>query len=333
MRADETYTPGRRYVGPDEHMRLMVRVARMYHEQGMRQAEIADHLHVSQPRVSRLLKRALEVGVVRTTVSEPAGVFTELERALERTYGLSEAVVVDPGGDDGGRALGSAAATYLETTLIGGESVGISSWSSSLLSAVDALRPSNVRVADTVIQLVGGVGESQVQVEATRLLTRLASATGAEPIFLPAPGLLGSAAARESLMSDVSVLSVASRWPQLTMALVGIGATEPSPLLRSSGNAISDEDQAALRRSGAVGDVCLRYFDENGEAVQTDFDDRVIGVSPEVLRGIPRRVGVAGGIRKAAAIRGALVGGWINVLITDVATARLLVEAEGPAAS
>lgn len=317
----------RRYSAGDEHTRLMVRIARMYHEQGLRQADIARELHVSQPRVSRLLKRAGEVGIVRTTVSEPAGVFTELERRLEARYGVAEVVVVDPGTDaDELRSLGSAAATYLETTLTGGDSIGISSWSASLLAAVDALRPSTAPVASTVVQLVGGVGESRVQVDATRLLTRLAAATGAEPIFLPAPGLLGSAAARDSLMADASVLNVASRWPQLTIALVGIGTTEPSPLLRSSGNAITEDDQERLRASGAVGDVCLRFFDADGAPVLTGFDERVIGITPEALRAIPRRIAVAGGVRKAPAIRGALLGGWVNVLITDVETARALAE-------
>ncbi|GMA32484.1 MarR family transcriptional regulator [Litorihabitans aurantiacus] len=76
----------------------MARVARMYHSRGMRQADIAAELHVSQPRVSRLLKRAVEVGIVHTIVSLPPGVHTDLEEELERAYGLEQAVVVDAGG-------------------------------------------------------------------------------------------------------------------------------------------------------------------------------------------------------------------------------------------
>ena len=83
---------------PDDLYRLMAKIARMYHERGMRQSEIAAELHVSQPRVSRLLKRAAEVGIVRTTISLPPGVHTDLEEALEKRYGLAEAVVVDAGG-------------------------------------------------------------------------------------------------------------------------------------------------------------------------------------------------------------------------------------------
>jgi DNA-binding transcriptional regulator LsrR (DeoR family) len=42
-------------------------------------------------------------------------------------------------------------------------------------------------------------------------------------------------------------------------------------------------------------------------------------------------VAVAGGRRKYAAIRAALRGGWLNVLITDLGVARRLVE-EQPSA-
>lgn len=308
----------------------MAKVARMYHERGLRQSEIAAELHISQPRVSRLLKRAVELGVVRITISVPSGVHTDLEDALEARFGLAEAVVTDTGSsdaDDEGsveRALGAAAAVYLETTLIGGDSIGISSWSSTLLAAVEAMRPSTGQVVEEVVQLVGGVGDPRVQVEATRLLSSFASATGATPVFLPAPGLLGSSQARESLMGDPSVTQVTAHWAALTTALVGIGTLDPSPLLRSSGNGISDADQDQLRTLGAVGDVCLRFFDAEGAPVASGLDERVIGVSAADLRRIPRRIAVAGGVRKVSAIRGALRGGWANVLVTDVTAAQVL---------
>ncbi|GAA3803401.1 DNA-binding transcriptional regulator [Cellulomonas soli] len=308
----------------------MAKVARMYHERGLRQSEIAAELHISQPRVSRLLKRAVELGVVRITISVPSGVHTDLEDALEARFGLAEAVVTDTGSsdaDDEGsveRALGAAAAVYLETTLIGGDSIGISSWSSTLLAAVEAMRPSTGQVVEEVVQLVGGVGDPRVQVEATRLLSSFASATGATPVFLPAPGLLGSSQARESLMGDPSVTQVTAHWAALTTALVGIGTLDPSPLLRSSGNGISDADQDQLRTLGAVGDVCLRFFDAEGVPVASGLDERVIGVSAADLRRIPRRIAVAGGVRKVSAIRGALRGGWANVLVTDVTAAQVL---------
>jgi DNA-binding transcriptional regulator LsrR (DeoR family) len=312
----------------DDQLRLMAKVARMYHERGMRQSQIADELHVSQPRVSRLLKRATDLGIVRTTVALPAGVHTDVEEALEARYGIREAVVVDAGGSEEGvtRALGGAAATYLETSLTGGDTVGISSWSATLLAAVESMRPSRAPVVDQVVQVVGGIGDPVVQLQATRLLGTLASCTGATPVFMPTPGLLGTPAARDSLAADPSVADVMHLWERLTMVLVGIGSLEPSELLRESGNALAPHDQEVLRDAGAVGDVCLRFFDPAGDLVATEVDQRVMGIPPDRLRAVPRRVAVAGGARKHSAIRAALLGGWVNVLVTDLDEARRLLE-------
>ena len=85
-------------------------------------------------------------------------------------------------------------------------------------------------------------------------------------------------------------------------------------MLQSSGNIFSEKELEALGERGAVGDVCLRFFDAEGRPVASDVDRRVIGVTLEQLRSIDRSVGVAGGERKYEAIRGAVLGSWVNVL-------------------
>lgn len=64
---------------PATQLRLLTKVARMYHERGLRQPQIAGQLNISQPRVSRLLKQASELGIVQVSVVTPAGVYAELE--------------------------------------------------------------------------------------------------------------------------------------------------------------------------------------------------------------------------------------------------------------
>jgi DNA-binding transcriptional regulator LsrR (DeoR family) len=314
----------------DGQLRLITKVARMYHERGVRQVDIADTLHISQARVSRLLKRAAELGIVRTVVAVAPGVHTEIEEALEERYGLSEALVVDVEGTDNEiiAGLGSAGATYLETTLTGGERIGISSWSQTLLAVVDRMRPFRVSGAERVVQLMGGFGNSSVQTQGNRLLTEFARLVGATAIFVPAPALVGSRTVRESLLNDPAMESVAKDWANLTMAIAGIGSLPPSPLLRASGNAADLADQDRLHAAGAVGDVCQRFFDSDGELVPSALDDRVVGIDADTLRETPRRVGIAGGESKHKAISAAVRGKWVNVLITDTATAAALLKRE-----
>ncbi len=309
-----------------DRLRLLTKVARLYHEKGVRQPEIAAQLHLSQARVSRLLKEAAERGIIRTVVVPPAGVHADLEDLVAAKYALRDVVVVDVEGSaaDTLSALGSGAAAYLDSTLIGGDVIGVSSWSATLLAAVEVMRPKRTQVADSVVQVVGGVGSPAVQMQATRLTGRLAEVTGGAPVFIPSPGLVGSSALREALMADPGVQAVLQMWSQLTVSLVGIGTLEPSPLLRRSGNSLAPEEQEELRREGAVGDVCLRYFDARGAAVESSFDQRVIGIGREDLLRVPRRIGVAGGEEKTDAVRAAVLGGWVNILITDLEVARAL---------
>ena len=61
------------------------------------------------------------------------------------------------------------------------------------------------------------------------------------------------------------------------------------------------------------------------------LDDRVVGIDANTLRKIPRRIGIAGGQSKHSAIHAAVTGGWVNVLITDTATAAALLQFEAAA--
>jgi DNA-binding transcriptional regulator LsrR (DeoR family) len=309
----------------------MTKVARLYHEHGVRQPEIARRLHISQARVSRVLKSAQEAGIVRTVVVVPAGVQTELEEALEQRYGLRDAVVVDcfDDSDDGViYDLGVAAAAYLEATMTGGDVVGISSWSSTLLAAVDAMRPLARSGAERALQLFGGVGNPAAEGHAARLTQRFAELSGARPTFLLAPGIASSREVRDALLQDQFVTAALEELDDVTLALVGIGSLEPSTLLQRSGNIVPEAELAELGRLGAVGDICLRFYDAQGHHVPSEVDERVIGITLDQLRNVERCVGIAGGPRKYEAIRGALLGGLVNVLITDHVTAERLIADE-----
>ncbi|MER5647242.1 sugar-binding domain-containing protein [Streptosporangium sp. NPDC002524] len=374
------------------HLRLLARVARMYHEQGMRQPEIAAALGISQPRVSRLLKEAIARGVVRTVVALPEGVHTELEERLQRRYALRDAVVVDTGGTTGDVALASAAAFYFGTTFRCGDVIGVSSRSGILPAAVDRMHSRNTQAADRVVQVVGDLGGPGARGHAARLISRLAGVTRARPVFAPSAGVAGTPTARDALLRDPAVAEVTAQWRELTVVLVDIGSLEPpllppplppgsgdtgrerppgsdSPLGHADrelapgsghavgpadrerppgtgsplghavdpagrdlppgtgsplGHDVDPADREELRSLGAVGDVCLRFFDAGGDPVDSAFDRRVVGIGADTLRSVGRRVAVAGGEREHAAIRAALRGGWVNVLITDVEVARHL---------
>ena len=284
-------------------------------------------LNLSQARVSRLLRRAAELGIVRTVVVVAQGVHTDIEEALEEQVRLRRSGRRRRrrhGERDIIAGLGSAGASYLEATLTGGDRIGISTWSQTPVGRrTDASFP-HPTAAASVMQLIGGIGAPSAQAEANRLIGELAQLLGATATFVPAPGLVGNRTMREGLLNDAAMESISKEWPRLTMVLAGIGSLPPSPLLRASGNAADLADQDRLHAAGAVGDVCLRFFDSAGTLVPSDLDDRVVGIDADTLRSIPRRIGIAGGQSKHKAIHAAVRGGWVSVLITDTGTAAAL---------
>ena len=106
-------------------------------------------------------------------------------------------------------------------------------------------------------------------------------------------------------------------------------------MLAASGNVFSPQELEMLRARGAVGDICLRFFDADRQAgLDAARRSRHQHRAASSCGACDRVVGIAGGHRKTAAIRGALRGGLVNVLITDRGTAERLVqpvEAERPA--
>ncbi len=314
-------------------LRLVARVARLYFVEQLKQVDIAERLHISQASISRLLQRARDEGIVRISVEPPRGTFPELEEQLCHRFGLSEAIIADCDDDRDEHILariGEAAAHYVETTLHDGEVIGISSWSESLLRTVDNIHPLKRVAAKSVVQILGGMGDPSVQAHANHLTGRLARLTQATPVLLATQGVAGSAEARNALLQDHFVQACMAQFSDVTMALVGVGAREPSKLLRDSGNVFTGSELQDLERLGAVGDICLHFFDQDGKAIESPFNDRVIGITLAELRNVPRVVAVAGGRRKWRALRAALRGRLIDVLITDGFTGRALAEDVAP---
>ncbi len=305
----------------------MSRVAYLYHTRHLKQSQIAQQLDLSQATISRLLRRAERDKIVKTTVNIPTNIHTELEDELCSKFGLKSAIVVhcDDESDEAViHHIGSAAAYYVETTLGRKEVVGLSSWSSALLAMVDAMHPLARASEAKVVQILGGMGEPSAEMYAARITERFAALVQGEPVYLPAPGVARSGEIRRELETDVYVNEALNCFERITFAIVGIGSIEPSKLLASSGNVFSANELSALQQAGAVGDICLRFYDASGRQVALPLDQRVVSIRLQQLVKANRVLALAGGKRKIEAIRGALAGGLVNIVITDQRTAAAL---------
>jgi DNA-binding transcriptional regulator LsrR (DeoR family) len=297
-----------------DELRLVARVASLYFVDGMKQADIAARLHISQAGISRLLQRARDAGIVRITVAPPQGTFPDTEEELCMRFGLSDAIVADCDAEEDAHILtriGAAAALYVETTLRDGDVVGVAPWSEPLVRMVQSMHPVRRASARAVVPLLHDSGNARMQARAEQLVARLARLTHATP----AP------------LTDCPTEATRGRFSEVTMALVGIGALGRSDALRDGDVVLDEGRREELEHLEAVGGICLNFFDANGAACAWSFGASMSGITLAELRGVPRVIAVAGGRHKWRAIRAALRGRLIDVLITDRFTGRVLLDA------
>ncbi|WP_083933909.1 sugar-binding domain-containing protein [Sciscionella marina] len=74
--------------------------------------------------------------------------------------------------------------------------------------------------------------------------------------------------------------------------------------------------------TGAYGEVSGRLFDAAGEPVYADVGDRVIGISAERSRAVPRTITSSFGPECETATRAAVAVGFVHPLVTDDELAR-----------
>ncbi len=307
---------------------LATKIAVLYYERNMSQTDIAKQLGISQAKVSRLLKLAQDLGIVRIIVRKPIENYLYLEEKLKEIYELKDVVVtrgVKQNENQTIQNIAQAASFYLETEIKKDDVIGIACLSEVLYHTIVCMAPFNYPTNCEVVQILGGVGDPSTEIHALQLTKRLSEILNGKIFLLPAPALVSSSKAKDILLNDPIIKETISKFNELTLVITGIGALQPSQLLQKIGNIFKKEELNLLKENGAVGEICLHFFDEKGKPVKTELDDRVIGISIDQLRKVGRVIGIAGDERKHKAIRGALRGKLVNILITDHLTAEFLI--------
>ncbi|MEW1807654.1 sugar-binding transcriptional regulator [Pseudarthrobacter sp. NPDC080039] len=304
---------------------LLARAARLYYVEGRSQAEVATAIGVSRSNVSRVLAAAREQGIVEIRINDSFDRDPQLEQELQRAFGLLECRVASRNDFQSPLLqVGGLGASWVKENLPDAGSIALS-WGSSVQAVVDSVEAEPIHTGLQVLPLIGGLSIVDAAADGNVLVRSLALKLGADDARLHAPAVVGSQESRDTFLREPSIRNVLDAACKAEFALVGIGSV-------GSGASASIIDAmqftpAELEQflaSGAVGDCCTRFFDEHGAPVDSPADGRVVSIDLHALRNIKRVVGVATGANKASGVRGAILGGFIDVLIIDSALAAAL---------
>ena len=300
-------------------------VARRFYLEGQSKLEIADELGLNRWKVARMIEEARRSGLVHIEIRLPAAIDAELSDRLAHAYGLRRAIVLDTPDDPSSQLradLGQVAAALLSEIAGPNDVIGLA-WGRTL-GAMTAALGDLPRCA--VVQLTGAVSAVSVDENSQELVRRVAEVTGGTPYPIYAPMVVSDRATAAALRSQREVAEALDWHSRVTIAVVAVGSWEPpdSQLY----NYLAPADRDRLYEAGVRAEVCASFISREGSEVPTDLRDRIIAITGDKLRKIPEIVVVAGGAIKAGAIGSVLRGGFATTLVTDVAVARHLLEAE-----
>jgi len=307
--------------------RDILKICYLYYQEEKTQEEISELFGVSRFKISRTLKEAKRKGYVTITINDPRDDLTEIEIKLANKFDIEQAIVVKINEFSEKTALdqvAEAAARYLGKIVGNYHIMGVT-WGYTVYHVVNKLIPIEVNHL-TLVQIGGGLGTIE-GTDNNMLTMMLGQKLGAKAHVIPAPIIVRNRSLRDTLFKEKKIQQTLEIAKKADLVLFGVGLIGREGLLWQSGF-LKDTDTVKLRKAGAVGAICGRFFDAGGQKCWGELDDRTIGLNLAELRNIRHKICIASGKEKIDAILGALRGKLLNVLVTDERTAVSLLKNE-----
>lgn len=302
------------------------RVAYYYYKEGLTQEEIAKRMKMSRQRVNRIISSCIDLGIVTINIEGLDNSNLELETKLEDKYGLKEVRIINETADEQKiQELGIEGGKYLRSILKDNDIIGFSRGRNT--SALVDFLPEDVEYPHniTVTQLMGSAIETNENTAVDETVYHFAAKLHAKASRLYAPIILSNEELRDSFMQEPYFEKSYEVIKKCDIAVVGIGTASSQWKHMISLYDFADKEQTEWAKDVA-GEVCTHFYNSEGAAIEPPFRNRIISILLDDYMKIPVRIGVAGGKDKTEAIAAAIKGDYINVLITDLQTARQLME-------
>ncbi|SNT73989.1 bifunctional sugar-binding transcriptional regulator/dihydroxyacetone kinase subunit DhaK [Paracoccus seriniphilus] len=298
----------------------------LYYEDGMTQGDIAKKMGLSRASVNAYLADARTRGLVNIEIEPDRFRAVSIAVALKERFDLQDCLVIPSEGGERSltERLGAAGAQALRRVMRPGDTLAVT-WGRTVLAVADAL--SHPGLDDLRVVQATGSTTARIPWTPETCASRIAQALHASWVPISAPAIVSDPALRRDLLNQPLLAEQVAVLAEANRILMGVSSMRPESTIHTSG--FLDSADHHRDYPDAVASIVGRLVSARGAAVTGPVNDRTIGIDLEALRRIPQRIAVAGGIDKIAAILAVLRGRFANVLVTDAATARGILKADG----
>jgi DNA-binding transcriptional regulator LsrR (DeoR family) len=310
---------------PSEFPDMLTWAAWLYYVDEITQSEVAERVGVSRVTVIKMLNEAKAKGIVSVRMSPDVASRTATSRALCEKFQLNSSLII-PEGPEARlvERLGKAGAFAVAETVREGDVIGIA-WGRTVLAVARNVSLEQPIPNLTVVQVSASPNGMSADFSPELCTSLFANQLGARSVNLLAPAIVSSPELRALLLQEPTIRAQLDLIRSANKVVFGVGEITTGSTLRAS-ELYSDKTVDALTKQGAVGVILGVFLDEHGREMSGPFQDRIIGITIDELRAIPKRLCIAGGPAKLRAIRAALSGNFATDLITDLPTALKLLD-------
>jgi len=240
---------------------LLARTAWFYYHDGLTQNEIGERLGLTRLKVSRLLEKGRQSGVIRVQINSRFEGCLSLENTLLERFGLQQVRVLPQLADGSLSARLGVGAAHMLMTMLKPEQLLAVGFGETAMSTLQHLSGFIASQQIRMVTLSGGVGPYMTGIG------QLDAACGVS--IIPAPLRASSASVATIFRQERNVHDVMLAACAADIAVVGIGSLnqkQEATILRSG--YISEGEQLLFGRKGAVGDILGFFMQRNGELAE-----------------------------------------------------------------
>ncbi len=300
----------------NKEFQLMVDIAVEYYLKGKTQNEIAKEHYISRPKVSRILKKAKENGIVEIRINYDNGNFNKLQRDIKRFFNVKNVYIVPTLStyDDTLDEVCKKAADILSQKVHDDMMIGVS-WGRGMVTTVKYTKEQQLENVG-IVELFGTLNYNKDFNAITNASSELSSKLGAKLYPLPAPLYVNNEKARETIKETFLVANTIKKINEVDVIITSLGGVS-SGARSVLWESYTDSDiKSEVLDKGGVGFMLAHFFNIKGEFLDLKYNNEIIGISVEQIKQKPIFL-VCAGVKKAKALYGALRGRMIDTLVCD----------------
>lgn len=306
--------------GGNENWVLMMSAAKQYYQLGLPQDVIAKNLFISKSTVSRLIKKSVEMGYIQFRINDLGETDEMLADEFMQTFGIKCVILPTYVDSDMVRLndVCALAAKEIFSNIEDNEIIGLP-WGRTIeylaANINEPIDRSNIKIC----MLNGFVNGSIRSMKAIHIVEKLSAMLNATGYVLPCPLLVETPEIKQILQEDFSIKQVNELLREAQTIIFSVGPFDmQNTYLMELGSDVVDH----LRSFNGAGNFAGRTYDINGTEFHTQLYGRLMSLPIKELTKKKKRICIAVGEYKAKAILGLLRGNIVNLLYTDIDTAK-----------